>query len=197
MRRTCGLVVLLAGLLAAQGVAAPALAYLSASTLTLSLTPQASIPIQLAAGPQGSTTISVNKTGAASTILKPNTWNTTQVNNTGATAYRVRLTQVSVTNVGSCKQCDLEFRRTGGTTSSQVRIRNGSLSDPASQAQGAWLTFNATGSAGSAWYLYGILAQFSKTDPTAVLSYNLEYVATTSSSPSVVYWNMTMNFTPG
>lgn len=142
-------------LLAGIGTSAIPVAYRE-SAVGMSLVPTAGLPITLSAGPDGSTTIGVNKTSAASTVsagmLGSQSSNTTKLTNTWGAGLRVRLVVVSTSNLDAeCVRCDLQLRH-GGTTSTQITIANGVVT----QASGPWVTINAAGAAQHTWWLYAV-----------------------------------------
>ncbi|MBI4394135.1 MAG: hypothetical protein HY556_10135 [Euryarchaeota archaeon] len=174
-----------------QGVS---IIYNTGSENAVSLFQQSEIPIQLAAGPQGSTTINANKTGSLSSVtggLAAASFNTTFVNDTSATAYRIRFTHVSTSGTFSeCVQCDIQLRA-GTTTSTQISYSLGSLVT----SQGAYQTIDAPGGAASSWHIWAVATRTVLADQVVTVAYVMEIVPTGGTSPSVVYFNMTMKFT--
>lgn len=168
--------------------------YNTSSDQTVSLFPQADIPIQLAAGPEGSTSINANRTGSLSAVtggLVATSFNTTYVNNTSATSYRIRFTHLSTTGTSSeCVQCDIELRA-GSTTSTQISYSLGSLVT----SQGAYRTIDAPGGAASSWHIWATATRSVLADQEVAVAYRMEIVPTGGESPSVHYFNMTMKFT--
>jgi hypothetical protein len=174
-----------------QGVS---ILYNTSTDHTVALFTQAGIPIQLAAGPEGSTTVNANRTGSLSSVtggLTATSFNTTYVNDTSTTAYRIRFTHVSTTGTFSeCVQCDIELRA-GTTTSTQISYALGSLV----ASQGAYQTIDAPGGAASSWHIYATGTRTVLADQVVTIAYVMEIVPTGGTSPSVVYFNMTMKFT--
>lgn len=145
--------------------------------------------VQLSAGPEGATTISSDKHGAKSTTTGASgsneVDNTTVVDNMLSSSRRVRLNVISLSNVGDCNNCRIQLRKSG-TTSQQIIINNGALT----QGYGNWETITA----GTNWHVYNVAKRKGSVDNTATVKYQLEIVTTGATSPSVGYHNMTVDF---
>lgn len=110
-------------LLAGTAQAALSLLYSSPSTLTLTI----AVPLELAPGPEGSTTVNANKTGAKSHIEANSCdagddCNTTYINNTSSSSLRVRFTLLTHSNSGDCNPCRIWIER-GATQETQIEVR--------------------------------------------------------------------------
>jgi hypothetical protein len=173
--------------LAGSAQAAVAIKLPTASTQALSLIPVASLPVKLAAGPQGSTTISATLTGASFTVTggSASSYNTTFVNDTGASAVRLRLTLVGSSNLGDCATCNLQLR-SGLTQSNQIVVTAGAVA----QAQGSLVSE----AAGTSWSLWAVASKTGSADKTATLTFLVEALPAAASTPVLDYWNMTANF---
>lgn len=168
--------------------------YENTGTLTLSLAGSADIPVKLAPGPEGATTVSASQTGAKSSVTGGGTdtpYNTTFVNNSVGTDQRVRLSLVSSSGpTAQCATCSLELRR-AAQTSAQITILSGSVT----QSQGPWESINATGNPGSTWHLYAVAKRTGQANNLVTVRYLLEVANASTDSPLVAYHNMTMEFT--
>jgi plastocyanin len=183
--------VLVAALLLAATEASAGIAYTSRSTHTLALLAQGSIPLQLAAGPDDSTTelsvaLSGTLTGSKVANSLPGTYDALFVNNTSSSDYQMRLVLVSATNQSDCTRCKLWVSNlSSGAKVLQVNITGGTIQ----QSSGSWEAVNRDGAAGDEYHVW--VEHNVSTGKRVSLSYKLEYAPSGASSPLVSYGNMT------
>lgn len=172
--------------------------YPTPSTQTLTLTPFATLPLQLSAGPDGAT-ISSSSTSSSASItataggLVDKFTNNTILTNPNAQTIQARLVYRSITptNLADCTTCKLQLRQ-GATVSDQITITGGSA--PPAGTAGPWVTIQPSGQVGSIWYIW---ADAKATIPaqSEVMSFWLEIAMNDAdASPKAEYRLMQMTF---
>jgi hypothetical protein len=169
--------------------AAPSAVYHAPSAALLTV----HVPVELAAGPQGSVTVGPNKTSAStqvnSGILSALSAHVLVLTNTGHQPVQLRLRLESATNLAQCVLCQLEFRQHLATTV-QVSVVLGSVT----QSTGGWITLGAAGSGSDQVSLFALGQGSVVLDQVATLRFTLENVPSSTATTRADYYNMVSRF---
>lgn len=162
-------------------------------SVTLAVMPASTLPLTLAAGPDGGTTIGANATSASSTvtsnIFSAATFNTTSLTNTGGAAVQIRLTLTGTTSINECQRCHIQLR-VGGTTWSQIEVDGGTVT----KSSGAWVTMQASPGAQSKLWIYAVAQGSIVADRVQTLSYAIEIQPDGGGSPTATYTTLSTGF---
>ncbi|MFA5862087.1 MAG: hypothetical protein WDA16_10375 [Candidatus Thermoplasmatota archaeon] len=175
-------------------LAATTFSYANPTVATLSLSPFASLPLQLTQGPDGAT-IGPTSTSTSATISGRGSGvsaNNTILTNPNAWAVQARLVYKSGTGpLTNCNPCKMQLV-VGTVTMDEITVDNAGA--PAAGTAGPWVTVSASGQSGNPASLWSY-ARSSGHNTDATIVYWLEIKPAGLTSPIANYTNMTQTFT--